>query len=326
MNNKSTFSVFTFLKGASMGIAEVIPGVSGGTIAFITGIYERLLNSIKSFDLEAIKLLGGFKLKKFFHHIDGFFLVVLALGMVCGIGVGVLGVGYLLEHFPSPIWAFFFGLIISSALYIGKQVNSWNILALVSLLVGFGIAIGVTFVSPAEGTANLLWVFICGIIAISALILPGVSGSFILLLLGMYTVVRGAAEEVMRHQDISSLYIILSFMLGCGIGLLSFARVMSYAFKNHKNATLALLTGFMVGSLRKIWPWRNVESFLDKESGQLFFTKEVALSDYPEVQIIKEMNVLPQDYLGNPYVIATILSAIIGFAVIFVFQLTEKKS
>lgn len=325
MKEKSTNSLFLVLKGAAMGIAEVIPGVSGGTIAFITGIYERLINSIKSVDAEALKLLFGLKFKAFFQKIDGFFLVVLAVGMVLGIGFGVLGMGYLLDNYPAPVWAFFFGLIISSAIYIGKQVESWSPGSLIALLVGFAIAIGVTFVSPAEGTGNLLWVFLCGVIAISALILPGVSGSFILLLLGMYTVVRGAAENVMLNQDLSSLGIILAFMVGCAVGLISFARVMSFAFKNYRNQTLALLTGFMLGSLRKIWPWRNIESYLDKNTGEIVYIDAIAADLHEDIQILKEVNVLPESFTGDPQTTLTILAAIIGFAIIFLFQLFERK-
>ena len=245
--------------------------------------------------------------------------------MFFGIGVGVVGVGYLIEHFPSPLWAFFFGLIIASAIYIGRQVSAWKGLTISFLLLGFAIALGITFVSPAEGDANLLWVFLCGVIAISALILPGVSGSFILLMLGMYTVVRTAAENVLLNQDIGSVSIILVFMIGCIVGLLSFARVMSYAFKHYKNTTLALLTGFMLGSLRKIWPWRNVESYLNKDNNEIIqFTGTI--DQLPEdIQILKETQVLPSDFLGDPQTILVIISMLVGFSLIFIFQRFSKE-
>lgn len=325
MKNNNTFSIATVLKGACMGVAEVIPGVSGGTIAFITGIYERLLNCFKSFDLDALRFLKKFDFKAFFKHIDGFFLITLGAGMFIGIGIGVFGVGYLLDHFPAPLWSFFFGLITSSAFYIGKQVGKWDIISFVALIIGAAIALGVTYISPAEGTNNLIWVFICGVIAISALILPGVSGSFILLLMGMYNVVRGAAESLMVNRDMASLSTIVAFCLGCVVGLLTFARVMSYAFKNFKNTTLALLTGFMVGSLRKIWPWRNIETYMDKSTGQLIPALEYSEDSYPHVQVLKEINVLPETFSGNPQLILVIISAIIGFVLIFVFSSFEKK-
>ena len=326
MNEKSSFSIGLLLKGAAMGIAEVIPGVSGGTIAFITGIYERLINCIKSFDAKAVKLLLSFKLRELFLHVDGMFLLILFAGMVCGIGVGVFGVGYLLEFFPAPLWAFFFGLIVASALYIGRQITKWTAVQMVSMLIGFAIALGVTYFSPAEGSESLLWVFTCGVIAISALILPGVSGSFILLMLGMYTVVRGAAEDAMRNQELSSLLILVAFVLGCGVGLLSFARVMSYAFKHYKNATLALLTGFMIGSLRKIWPWRNIDTVLDKETGEVTRYQEMMYESMDNLQVLRELNVLPQDYQGNAQSVLVVIAAVVGFGVIFLFQYIARES
>lgn len=325
MNEKPKFSLSLVLKGAAMGVAEVIPGVSGGTIAFITGIYERLINSIKSFNGDAVKLLFSLKLRELFKHLDGSFLFLLLVGMVGGIGVGVFGVGYLLEHFPAPLWAFFFGLIIASAIYIGRQINQWKLLQFVAIIIGFVIALGVTYFSPAQGTTNLLWVFLCGVIAISALILPGVSGSFILLMLGMYTVVRGAAEDAMRNLELSSILILLSFILGCGVGLLSFARVMSYAFKHYKNATLALLTGFMLGSLRKIWPWRNIDTVLDKKTGEVTRFQEMQYESMDDLQVLRELNVLPADFQGDSQTVLVVLAAIVGFALIFIFQLFEKK-
>ncbi len=326
MNEKSSFSIGLLLKGVAMGIAEVIPGVSGGTIAFITGIYERLINCIKSFDATALKLLLSFKLRELFLHVDGMFPLILFAGMVCGIGVGVFGVGYLLEFFPAPLWAFFFGLIVASAIYIGRQITKWTAVQMVSMLIGFAIALGVTYFSPAEGSESLLWVFACGVIAISALILPGVSGSFILLMLGMYTVVRGAAEDAMRNQELSSLLILVAFVLGCGLGLLSFARIMSYAFKNYKNATLALLTGFMIGSLRKIWPWRNIDTVLDKETGEVTRYQEMIYESMDNLQVLREFNVLPQDYQGNAQSVLVVIAAVVGFGVIFLFQYIARQS
>lgn len=325
MSEKSSISLGLILKGAAMGIAEVIPGVSGGTIAFITGIYERLINSIKSFDAKAVKLLFSFRLKELFNHVDGMFLLFLVAGMVCGIGVGVFGIGYLLEHFPAPLWAFFFGLIIASAIYIGRQITQWKVFQLVSMLVGFIIALGVTYFSPAEGSESLIWVFFCGVIAISALILPGVSGSFILLMLGMYTVVRSAAEDAMRSQELSSILILVAFVLGCGVGLLSFARVMSYAFKHYKDSTLALLTGFMIGSLRKIWPWRNIDTVLDKKTGEVTRYQEMQYESMEHLQVLRELNVLPLDYQGDAQTFLVVIAGAVGFGIIFLFQLLEKK-
>lgn len=324
MAKQTKFSLLTMIKGGFMGMAEVIPGVSGGTIAFITGIYERLINAIKEVDLDALKLLGRFKLIDFFKKIDGFFLVNLAIGMFVGIVIGVLGIGHLLENYPAPVWGFFFGLIIASAIYIARKIDKWGIGVIIAGIIGLVFAVSITYLSPTEGSGNLIWVFLCGCIAISALILPGVSGSFILLLLGMYTVVRNAAEAAMTEQEMSSIILLFTFMMGCGIGLLSFARVMSYAFKNYRNVTLGLLTGFMLGSLRKIWPWRNVDTYLDKETSKIVnYSGPVA--DLPEeIQILSEQLVPPMEYLDQPMTIVTIICMIAGFAVLYGFSLVEK--
>lgn len=318
-------SIKNALVGLAMGMAEVIPGVSGGTIAFISGIYERLLNCIKSFDAKAIKYLFSFEMKKLFKHIDGMFLVMLAIGMGIGIVVGVLGVGYLMDNYPAPLWAFFFGLIIASALFIGRQVERWSLGPILAILIGLVFALGISFVSPTEGSTNLLWVFVCGVIAISALILPGVSGSFLLLLLGMYTVVRGAAESVIVNQDISALGILVVFALGCGVGLLSFARVMSYAFKHYKNTTLALLTGFMLGSLLKIWPWRNIESYYDKATESIVSSIAPGAVIPEDIRVLTEAHVLPASYQGNPQTVLVIISMIVGFLLIFLLMKNDPS-
>ena len=325
MSNTRTNTLYNVLKGGCMGVAEVIPGVSGGTIAFITGIYERLINAIKALDMQAIRLLFSFKLGAFFKKIDGFFLVSLAFGMVIGIGIGVLGIGHLLENYPAPVWGFFFGLIVASAIYIGNQIEKWDVKILLSVFIGFAVAFGITYLSPTEGSGNLIWVFLCGCIAISALILPGVSGSFILLLLGMYTVVRNAAEVVIKEQELSSIILLFTFAMGCGVGLISFARVMSYGFKNYRNLTLALLTGFMLGSLRKIWPWRNVDSYLNKESGEIVNVVGNATNMPEEVQILSERLVSPALYDGDPLTVVTIVCLLGGFLILMGFTYLDMK-
>jgi len=325
MSEKNRLTVSAALKGMCMGMAEVIPGVSGGTIAFITGIYERLINAIKEVDVDALKMLSKFKLVKLFHKVDGFFLLSLAIGMFIGIGIGVLGIGYLLENYPAPVWGFFFGLIIASAIYIARKIDKWSVGVIGAAILGCAIALLVTYLSPTEGSDNLLWVFLSGCIAISALILPGVSGSFILLLLGMYTVVRNAAELAMTDQDVGSMITLFVFMLGCGVGLLSFARVMSFAFKNYRNVTLGLLTGFMLGSLRKIWPWRNVDQYLDKETNEVVMYSDSFANLPEEIQILSEQLVGPSGYLDSPMTITTIICGVVGFAVLYGFSLLEKE-
>ena len=300
------------LKGMAMGIAEVIPGVSGGTIAFITGIYERLINAIKSVDGTFFKLLFSGKFKEMWEHIDGWFLTFLVAGMAAGIITGVFGVTHLMDNYPEELWGFFFGLILASAIYIGKQVPSWSMDKFVLLAVGGILAYLITIIAPAEGTTNLLYVFFSGVIAISALILPGISGSFILLLMGMYTVVVPSVKDVLS-MDFSAFDIVAVFAVGCLLGLASFSRVLSWLFKNHHDRTLAFLTGIMLGSLNKIWPWRNPTKWVTEE-GEIVTDP----SGFEDLKVLAEQNVLPANYLeAPPNTMIVILCAVVGFAIVF---------
>ena len=210
------------LRGLAMGMAEVVPGVSGGTIAFITGIYERLINAIKAVSRFPVKVWKTQGLKGVWSHIDGNFLITLAVGMAAGILVGVLGISYLLKTYPPIVWGFFFGLIIASVVYIGGQVKRWRLSEVSLLLSGAVIAYAITILSPAQGSEQFLFVFLAGAIAVSALILPGISGSFILLLLGMYSIILHHAEKIVSMQSIGSIVILGIFMLGCIVGLVLF--------------------------------------------------------------------------------------------------------
>jgi len=295
-----------------MGIAEVIPGVSGGTIAFITGIYEKLLNTIKAFHPS---LIGTFKeegIGGVWSAINGTFLVTLLVGMATGVIVGVFGVTHLLETYPEMLWAFFFGLIISSAIFIGKQVEGWGATEIIALITGTAMAYYITVASPAQGNEALWFVFLSGAIAISALILPGISGSFILLLMGMYSFVLPTVKTALKTFDTESLLIVGTFAAGCLVGLMTFSRVLSWTFKNYKNPTLALLTGFMLGSLNKLWPWRNVVSTRINSKGK-------------EVPFIEE-SVLPNNYDSEPFIIAVVICMIIGFLSVFLIEKLGAKT
>ena len=208
----------TVLKGAAMGVAEVIPGVSGGTIAFITGIYERLIDAIKSFS--PTKLLAAFKadgIAGVWKSIDGTFLVSLLIGMVGGIGIGVTVVKYLLETHPVYVWSFFFGLIVASAVYIAKQITKWSALEIILLIIGSIFAYWITIATPSTGSESLWFTFLAGSIAICALILPGISGSFILLLMGIYTFILHdtLSDGVLKQQDSAAIIRLLVFGAGC---------------------------------------------------------------------------------------------------------------
>jgi putative membrane protein len=249
---------FIFLKGMGMGGADIIPGVSGGTIAFITGIYEELLSSIKALDLDAIKLLFSGQLMTFWKKINGRFLVVLLGGILVSlISLARLISGLLISH-PIQLWSFFFGLILISALVVGRDIKKWSLGVIFSLILGVIIAFLITKAVPAETPDNILTIFLSGAIAICAMILPGISGSFILLILGKYTFILTALKEF-------DLGVISIFSGGCLLGLITFSRLISWLFKKYRDVTIALLAGFMIGSLNKVWPWKvTVETFIDR--------------------------------------------------------------
>ncbi len=306
------FFISLALKGMAMGIAEVIPGVSGGTIAFITGIYEKLLDTIKAF---SPSLIGVFKkegISGLWSAVNGTFLATLLIGMATGVVVGVFGVTHLLETYPEMLWAFFFGLIISSAIFIGKQVPSWGITEILLLLAGIAIAYYITVASPAQGNEALWYVFLSGTIAISALILPGISGSFILLIMGMYSFIIPTVKNALTTLDSQSLIIMGVFAAGCLLGLTTFSRVLSWTFKNYKSPTLAILTGFMLGSLNKLWPWRNVISTRINSKGET-------------VPFLEE-SVLPAAYDGNPYIVGVLITMLLGFLSVFIIERLGSKS
>jgi putative membrane protein len=248
-----------FIKGMSMGIANVIPGVSGGTIALITGIYEDLINSLKSFDTKSLRLITSIDILGFIKHTNLYFLLAVFGGSIVSVFSIASLFKYLFAEYPILIWAFFFGLIIASIYFVGKRISKWNTTTIFSLAIGTLVAISLSFMTPASENDNLFFVFICGIIGISGMMLPGLSGSFILILMGNY--------ELLMVTAITELNILLLsvFFLGSAFGLMSFSHILSWVFKHYKNQTLALLTGFILGSLSIIWPWKEVaESIIIK--------------------------------------------------------------
>ena len=300
------------LKGMMMGIAEVVPGVSGGTIAFITGIYERLINSIKSFGPEAIKAYRTDGPAGAWKAVDGGFLLRLFAGMIGGIVVGVFGITYLLEHHTLLVWAFFFGLILASAIYVGRQVPRWGIGHIVGLIAAAVFAYGLTTLSPAQGTDAYWMLFLSGALAVSALLLPGLSGSFVLLLLGMYQIVTSSVRRILEEQSGADLLRMIVFGLGMVVGVVTFSRILSWTFKHHKNLTLAVLTGFMLGSLNKVWPWRNVLS--------------TRLNSHGEEVPFLEAPVLPASYTADPQIMGVLVLMLIGFLGVFALEWAGKRT
>ena len=305
--NKLTSKLMLSLKGMAMGIAEVIPGVSGGTIAFITGIYEELIDTTKAVLgptwIQAWRKEG---LAGAWREANGIFVLFLILGMMAGVVLGVFVIEHLRESVPELLWAFFFGLIIASAIYIGRQVGKWGITEIVALIAGTAIAFWISVASPAQGTEALWYTFLAGAIAISALILPGISGSFILLLMGMYTYIIPMVKDTLENFNTDNFLPLGAFGLGCLVGLGTFSRLLSWTFKNHRRPTLALLTGFMLGSLNKIWPWRNVLEYRTNSKGE-------------EVPFL-EKSVLPAQYEGDPMVIWVIVCMVVGFLMVFLLD------
>lgn len=296
--------IVLYLKGMAMGAADVVPGVSGGTIAFIAGIYEELLDSLKNINLEAFKKLFREGFGSFWAHMNGKFLIILFAGILTSIFSLAYAINYLLETQAILVWSFFFGLIVASAWLIGKSIEKWNIPLVAGLLLGTAIAYYITITGSTQTTEAGWFIFLSGALAICAMILPGISGSFILLLLGKYKYIIESLTEL-------RLDVIILFALGCVVGLLSFARLLSWMFKHYKNLTIALLTGFMIGSLNKVWPWkRDLETTIDRHG--------------EEVAILQE-SILPTHFEGDAKLIWAIVLAFAGFMLIYLLESKASK-
>ena len=269
-----------------MGIANVIPGVSGGTIALITGIYEQLINSLKSFDKKALQLIIKFDFKSLINHTNLYFLISVFGGSIVSVFSIASLFKFLFNNYPLYIWSFFFGLILISILFVGKTITKWNKQSIISLILGTIVAISFTYISPANENTNLLFVFFCGVIGISGMMLPGLSGSFILILLGNY--------ELLLVKAVTDLNILLLsvFFAGSVFGVLAFSHLLSWLLKKYKDQTLALLTGFIAGSLAIIWPWKKVSKSIiisGKEKiieYDLYFPTEINMEIFIAISMI----------------------------------------
>lgn len=289
------YAVLT-LKGMAMGAADVVPGVSGGTIAFIAGIYDELINSIKSINMHSLKLLFTGKIAAFWKAVNGNFLFALLLGIAISVFSLAKLITYLLLNEPVLVWSFFFGLVLASTWFVTKDIKGWNWKTVAGFVGGAVIAYYITVATPAETSTNLMYIFLCGAIAICAMILPGISGSFILVLLGKYFYVMEAVKTL-------DLVVLGVFAFGAALGITSFSRVLSYALKNFRNITLSVLSGFMLGSLNKVWPWKEVEKLV---------------SDGHEVMI--EHNIAP-----NTEVAEAVVLMLIGFILVYVLEKISAK-
>jgi len=279
------------LKGMAMGAADVVPGVSGGTIAFISGIYEELLDSINAVNFSLLKVIKKDGIKKAWQLVNGNFLVALILGIGISVVSLAKSLSWLLENNPIPLWAFFFGLVVASILLVAKQIPKWNIKIVLALLIGAIVAFLITQI-PASSVSepSMFLLLLSGALAISAMILPGISGAFILVILGTYKFILTAVHE----RDLKTILIV---GIGAIIGLLSISRLLKYIFTHYKNLTLAVLTGFIIGALGKIWPWKDA----------------------------LENNISPSNYTGNNQMILAIFLAIAGFLLITILEKWGQK-
>ena len=308
MQNRNFIDYFIVtLKGVAMGAADVVPGVSGGTIAFISGIYEELLESIASVNFKTLKLIKTDGIKVFWEKINGNFLV----SLLVGIGISILSlaklISFLLENHPILVWSFFFGLVLASILYIGKQITKWNIVTVIVLILAAILAYWITTLNPliSGDSPSTLFLFLAGAIAICAMILPGISGAFILVLLGAYKPILGAID----NKDIKTIAIV---GVGAIVGLLTFSRILKWLFKHYKNSTLAVLTGFVLGSLNKIWPWKETLTWRTNSHGIIVPLNEQSIS--------------PFSFDGESQLMIAIILAIVGFLMILILEKIAVKN
>ena len=294
------------LKGMAMGAADVVPGVSGGTIAFISGIYEELLTSISSINIATLKLLKTDGVKAVWKVINGNFLLALLIGIFVSIISLAKLISWLLENKPIMVWSFFFGLVLASIIYIGKQITKWNFITFVAFFIGIVLAYYITTLQPLiSENSSPLFMFLAGAIAICAMILPGISGAFILVLLGAYK----PALEAIHNRDFK---IIAILVFGAIVGLLSFSKVLKWLFANYKNYTLALLTGFILGSLNKIWPWKETLTWRVNSHG---------------IKVpFNEQSISPLSFEGDAQLAMAILLSVIGFSVIILLERVANNS
>ena len=301
--------IANFLKGFAMGVANVIPGVSGGTIALLTGIFERLINALKSFDVEAVRLLLKFKFREFARHVDFGFL----LSVFVGVGVSIISVAKLLEFlfqsYPVYVWSFFFGLILVSVWFVGKSIGKIDVAAAVSFVVGAAVAFGLSVMNPATENTAFWYLIICGAVAVCSMILPGLSGSFVLILMGNYQLIMIYAVS---HFDMK---IIVPVAIGVVVGLLAFSHFLSWLLSRYARQTMAVLTGFIFGSLGTIWPWKNPVYLMQDGA-------EVLKNGKPIIQSYQMY--FPQEFSAEVAIAIVLMAA--GMAALWALERSSEKT
>jgi len=305
-SNKKNRSLFDYLilsaKGFCMGASDVVPGVSGGTMAFILGIYEELINAIKSFDLKGLQLLMTLKFRALLDRVSWQFLLAVGIGILTAVFSLSKGLSWLLHNKPVLIWSFFLGLILASVLIVSRRIQVWRAPVWLSLIGGTAGAYFLVGLVPVSTPNDPWFLFLCGAIAICAMILPGISGSFILVLLGKYLYVL----EAVNNRDFLVLLLVAS---GACVGIAAFSRVLGWLLKNYHDLMVALLTGLMLGSLRKVWPWKEtIESRIVGE----------------KVIPLVQSNVLPEGFGGE--VVSALCLIVMGLlAVLLLDRMGRKK-
>lgn len=288
------------LKGIGMGAADVVPGVSGGTIAFLVGIYEELVDSIKQVNLKTLGMLARGRFAEFWRAVNGNFLISVVLGIMISIFSLAKVITYMLETHPIIVWSFFFGLVLASTWVVSRRVRHWSIWSMVLFAVGCAAAFYITVATPTQTPDAYWFILLSGAIAICAMILPGISGSFILVLLGKYFFVMQAVKSF-------DLPVIATFGVGAACGIVTFANVLSWLLRKHYNNTIALLSGFMLGSLNKVWPWKE--------------TLESTFDDHGKLIVLREANILPDTLIWQGFALM-----LFGFLlVIAIERFSEKK-
>ena len=297
--------IVIFSKGIAMGAADAVPGVSGGTIAFISGIYEELITTISNVNPSLFKILFKNGIGSFWKALNGNFLLALVFGMTVSFVSFMRLAKYLLENHPVLIWSFFFGLIVASIYFVGKQIKVWNFYTITAISVGTAIAFYVSKLPSLAAIDSAWFLFFAGAIAICAMILPGISGSFILIILGAYKTLSDALHDFKIKE-------ILIFIIGAGIGLLSFSHVLKWLFKHYRNVTLALLTGFIFGSLNKVWPWKKTLTWHTSSKGV-------------KTPLFQE-SISPYSFEGDNQLLYAILLMFVGFLTIFILEKLEPNN
>jgi len=307
------------LKGMAMGAADVVPGVSGGTIAFISGIYQELIDSINKVNFSCITTWKNEGFKAAWNQINGSFL----LALISGIAISILSLAkvitYLLKNESIAVWSFFFGLVIASIVFVGKQITRYSWSTILALILGTVLSFYITIAEPTASPESYPYLFLSGFIAIIAMILPGVSGAFILLLMGSYEIIMNTINQFrdgLFKMDFEMLWSaiskILVFGLGAILGLKLFSKILHWMFEKYQNLTLALLTGFMIGSLNKVWPWKEV--------------LKTRINSHGEVVPFLEKSILPSDFIGDSKLFLAIILMFFGFLTIFILEKIAKKS